>query len=309
MLSIRNQLLPLFAVALVGAVAAPAQASETTAEFSSSSIKPAYFSATLLGRNEIAVPGGPAVGEPKGSADAEVEIEGSRVTFAFSWKGIPAPTMGHIHLGAAGVNGDVKIPLFTSALPATSNGAAGVVTVDDATLVTSILANPSDFYLNLHTTAFPAGAVRGQLIRSRHGRSPLTLLHRLPLQTLMNGTQEVPVAGGPAVGDPDGQGMGMIRASGHRISYDLSWSGLGQPTMGHIHLGAAGVSGPVVVPLFTGDVPEHIFEIAGLVPKLDKSLVTKIRNSPTSYYVNVHSAEFPGGAIRGQLYPAGHIGG
>ncbi len=296
MLRKRTLILPVLAIALAATVASPAHAEETP--------KPLYFSSTLSGGNEVAAPG-----DPDGSAKSLVEIEGNRVTFAFTWKRMAAPTMGHIHVGAAGVNGGVKVNLFGSALPQTATGTAGVVAVNDAALVAAIKAHPRDFYLNLHTAEFPAGAVRGQLNPARRHRPALSLLPRLPLQTLMDGDQEVPVAGGPAVDDPDGHGIGMVRATGHRIKYTLAWAGVDRPIDGHIHRGAAGTSGPLAVPLFSGVVPEHIYAITGLVRGLDKSVVTKIRHTPTDYYLNLHTGEFPGGAIRGQLYRPGPIGG
>jgi len=300
----RTLILPVLAFGLAATVAAPAQARVTPTALSSSSVKPLYFSAALSGGNEVGAPG-----DPNGSAKSLVTIEGDRVTFAFTWKGITAPTMGHIHVGAAGVSGGVKVPLFISVMPEVTDGAAGIVTVNDASLVAAITAHPADFYLNLHTAEFPAGAVRGQLSPARRHRDPLDLLKGLPLQTLMDGNKEVPVAAGPAVGDPDGQGIAMVRASGRRIQYTVAWAGIGQPMAGHVHLGATGVSGPVVVPLFLSAVPDNVFAVSGEARGVAKRLVTSIRHAPTGYYVNLHTAEFPGGAIRGQLYPAGHIGG
>jgi hypothetical protein len=285
---------------LTASVAAPAQARVTPPALSSSATQPLYFSSALSGANEVGTPG-----DPNGSAKSLVEINGDRVTFAFVWKGIQAPTMGHIHIGAAGVGGGVKVPLFTSPVPETTDGIAGVVTVSDPTLVAAISSHPGDFYLNLHTADFPAGAVRGQLAPARRDRAPLDLLKGLPLQTLLDGDSEVPAG----AGDPDGQGIAMVRASGHRIKYTVAWAGIGQPTMGHIHVGAAGANGPVVVPLFMGAVPSNVFAVSGLVRDVNKGLVTQIRHAPTGYYVNVHTPEFPAGAIRGQLYRAGHIGG
>lgn len=294
----RTLILPVVAAALAATVAAPAQARVTPEALSSSSTKPLYFSATLSGANEVGTPG-----DPDGSAKSLVEINGDRVTFSFIWKGISAPTMGHIHIGAAGVSGGLKVPLFGSVLPASTDGAAGVVTVTDAGLVAAIASHPGDFYLNLHTAEFPAGAVRGQLGVARRERAPLDLLKGLPLQTLLDGDNEVPA------GDPEGHGIAMVRASGHRIKYTVAWAGIGQPSMAHLHRGAAGVNGPVAVPLFMSNVPGNIFAVAGVVRVADKSLVTQIRHAPTGYYANVHTSEFPGGAIRGQLYRAGHIGG
>src|SRR5262249_31092041 len=65
----------------------------------------------------------------------------------------------------------------------------------------------------------------------------------------------------------------------------------------HLHSGAAGVAGPVVVPFAT---PNASGTSSGCAPA-NRALVEKILKTPASYYVNVHTAEFPGGAIRGQL--------
>ncbi len=291
----KTLLLPALTLALA-AVAAPAQAGQHPPK-SPNGVVAHFFAATLTGANEIA----PA-GDPDGSGKAEVEVAGDLVTFALSWKNIPAPTMGHIHTGAAGVNGPVSVPFFTTPMPDTTVAAGGVVQVTDAILASAIVADPAGFYVNLHTTEFPAGAVRGQLAPSRPDKDPLHLLKGLPLQTLMDGAHEVATPGGPAVGDPDGQGIGMIRASGKKVNYTFAWGGIGQPIMGHIHVGAKGVAGPVVVPLFMSPIPEHIFAITGTVRGLDKSLVRSIRYSPGSYYVNLHTAAYPGGALRNQLF-------
>jgi hypothetical protein len=292
----RALILPVLSVALaVVTVAPPAQASAPASVRPSRSSVPLYFSAALSGANEMAVPGGPAVGDPDGSGKAEVSVSGSRVTFAVVWKGISAPTMGHLHTGAAGVNGEVKVPLFGTPMPAGSTGGAGVVMVHDAGLVAAIVAHPADFYLNLHTAQFPAGAVRGQLHPARRDRNPLDLLRGLPLQTLMNGSQEVPA------GDPHGHGIGMIRASGHRLMYTFAWNGIAQPTMAHIHVGPPGTSGPIVAGLFDGTVPANIYGITGQVRIPNKRLVTAIRQHPTAFYVNLHTADHPTGALRGQL--------
>ena len=67
------------------------------------------------------------------------------------------------------------------------------------------------------------------------------------------------------------------------------------PTMAHIHKGAAGSDGSVVVTLnITGNDGD---ECSALQRDLAKAIVA----APGDYYVNVHNAEFPKGAIRGQL--------
>src|SRR3979490_2838688 len=67
-----------------------------------SKLKPVFLGAKLNGANEVQVPGPPPVGDPKGSGIGIIRVQGDKVTFAFFWKGISAPIMGHIHQGAAG---------------------------------------------------------------------------------------------------------------------------------------------------------------------------------------------------------------
>jgi hypothetical protein len=264
-------------------------------------LKPVFLEAKLDGRQEVPVPGKPPVGDPDGSATGIVRVQGNRVTFAFSWKGISAPTLGHIHQGVAGVNGDVKVPLFGTAMPDTVTAAAGVLTVSDPAIADALRANPSGFYLNLHTKEFPGGAVRGQLTRLNHPANVLGLLHGGLEKAFLSGDQEVPVAGGPAVGDPTGRAVAFITARDTQVSYSLAWLGI-SPTLGHIHKAPFGVNGPVVVPLFSSPIPATIVAVSGTVSGLDAALVHDISAHPSAFYANLHTAQFPGGAVRGQLF-------
>src|SRR2546430_14009744 len=251
-------------------------------------LKPVFLEAKLEGRNEVQVPGKPPVGDPKGSATGLIRVQGDRVTFAFSWKGISAPTLGHIHQGVAGVNGDVKVPLFGSALPATASAAAGAITVSDPAIADALRANPGGFYLNLHTADFPGGAVRGQLTKLREPTDLLGLLKGGGERAFLSGDQEVPVAGGPAVGDPTGRAVAFIRARGTQVGYSVAWLGI-TPTLGHIHKAPFGVNGPVVVPLFGTAIPSTIFAISGTVTGLDPALVKDIDEHPSAFYANLPS--------------------
>ncbi len=135
-----------------GSTRPPAQGS-TQAPASSA---PVYLAASLLGRNEIPGDKGP-VGDPSGRAVEFLKISGNRLSYAIRWQGIGIPTEAHIHLGAVGVNGPVKIELPVAA--------SGTVTVNDPAVLTGLRSDPTGFYANLHTARFPGGAVRGQLHR------------------------------------------------------------------------------------------------------------------------------------------------
>ena len=105
----------------------------------------------------------------------------------------------------------------------------------------------------------------------------------------MTGAEEVP---GP--GDEDGKGTATITLdnAANTVCYELSYEGIGKPTMAHIHTGAKGVSGPPAVTLDKGD--------KGCVSS-EPATVKNIGDNPDGHYVNIHTAEFPKGAIRGQL--------
>lgn len=114
-----------------------------------------------------------------------------------------------------------------------------------------------------------------------------------PLATTLTGAAEVP---GP--GDPDGSGTATIRLNVGQgeVCFELAVSGIAAATASHIHVAPAGVAGPVVVPL----APPTSGTSSGCVAA-DPDLIKNIVKNPQGYYVNVHNAEFPAGALRGQL--------
>lgn len=107
----------------------------------------------------------------------------------------------------------------------------------------------------------------------------------------MNGKSESPK------GDPNGKGTAKVtlNSSTGKVCFKLTWSGIGTPTASHIHKAVKGKAGPVVIPFF-GGAPKH----TGCVTA-SKSLVAAIIKKPSAYYVNVHNAKYPNGALRGQL--------
>lgn len=100
-------------------------------------------------------------------------------------------------------------------------------------------------------------------------------------------------------GDPvaTGEATVRLRAGQGQVCFQISGTNLPTAVAAHIHSGAAGVAGPVVIPLQT---PNAAGKSSGCAPAV-RSVVGAILKAPASYYVNVHTEEFAGGAIRGQL--------
>lgn len=121
----------------------------------------------------------------------------------------------------------------------------------------------------------------------------ITVQNGFQLTAELYGANEVPMSG-----DPDGSGqVELILNQGQgTISYTIMVEGIQTATAAHIHIGAAGVAGPVVAGL---SAPSSGMS-AGVI-EVDKELIKAIRKNPEMYYVNVHNPTYPGGAVRGQL--------
>jgi hypothetical protein len=108
------------------------------------------------------------------------------------------------------------------------------------------------------------------------------------LHATLAGKVEVPK------GDPDGKGTAEIKFSGKQVCWEIKVSKVGTIVAAHIHKGRAGVAGPVVVPF------GKVYKSKGCTTST-AALVAAIQKNPGAYYVNVHNAKYPGGALRGQL--------
>lgn len=113
------------------------------------------------------------------------------------------------------------------------------------------------------------------------------------LEAPLTGPKEVP---GP--GDPDGVGAAYLDMNrGTRsICFRVKAQYIETATMGHIHRGGPTVAGPVVVPLFMGPAPTGRRCVTTTA-----ALRKEIALHPARFYVNVHNAGYPAGAIRGQV--------
>jgi hypothetical protein len=117
------------------------------------------------------------------------------------------------------------------------------------------------------------------------------------LEANLSGANEMPAA------DPDGSGTAKLSldVAKKKVCYTIKVRKIGSVVAAHIHKGGKSVaSGNIVLPFFNGAMPGTKFH--GCVKNVKKSLIRAILKHPRGYYVNVHSAQFAGGAIRGQLH-------
>jgi CHRD domain len=114
-----------------------------------------------------------------------------------------------------------------------------------------------------------------------------------PFTVQMTGAAERP---GP--GDPDGSGTAkfMLNNGQGRVCFELTVTGIAPATAAHIHEADVDHPGPIVVPLAAPTDGDS----SGCVD-VDPEEIKEIIQDPGDYYVNVHNADFPAGAIRGQL--------
>jgi CHRD domain len=134
------------AISVLGALATASSAADTTlrAAMSGSQEKPK--------------------GDPDGTATAVLTLKSNKVCYVITPK--KAGTTfgaGHIHAGKKGVAGPVFISLFTKPKTLKAGKLSGCSATVKAADLAKVKAKPANYYVNVHTTKYPAGAVRGQL--------------------------------------------------------------------------------------------------------------------------------------------------
>ncbi len=277
-----RQLLALI-VAALGLIAAPSMA------LAADPAAPAY-GGPLSGAQEV-----PAVTTTAtGQGTAVISADGSTITYIVTYSGLSGTVnAAHIHTGAAGSAGGVILPLtagpspMAGTLTAANFVASGSVTTF-AQAVAAIRAGTT--YFNLHTTANPGGELRGQIVAA--GDAYFATL---------NGSQETPAVSTSGAG----QGLAVISADGGTVTYLVRFSGLsGSVNAAHIHTGAAGAAGGVILPLVAGPSPmagtltAANFASSGPITTFAEAIAA-IRAGTT--YFNLHTSAHPGGEIRGQI--------
>src|SRR3954451_10205970 len=164
-----KRLLALTAVGMAAAIAVPTIAFGNARTNEGKAPVARTFEATLSGSDTATPPSDPDAG---GTAKFTFEVTtpggtnvgSANVCWDLTYFNLEnTPVAAHIHAGAVGVNGLIVVPApgvsFTNLDPNTSSGCMDTIAAN----VEKIMATPSTFYVNVHTAAFPNGAIRGQL--------------------------------------------------------------------------------------------------------------------------------------------------
>jgi hypothetical protein len=118
----------------------------------------------LTGEAEVNAAGDPNQGDLDGSGTARVQIGATFVCFDLSVQDIKLPaSASHIHRAPAGSNGGIVVDFIA---PDANGKASGCITVPnfrDPSAIDGLRNNPAGFYVNVHNSDFPPGALRGQL--------------------------------------------------------------------------------------------------------------------------------------------------
>lgn len=123
-----------------------------------------------------------------------------------------------------------------------------------------------------------------------------------PLFAVLLGGNEVSSTGIANAGDSDGVGSANviitpINSSEAQLCFAIKVSGIDAATLAHIHQANAGINGAILVTL----VPPTTGISSGCTT-VPINTAQQIQDNPLGFYVNVHNAAFPSGALRGQLF-------
>lgn len=237
------------------------------------------IAAAMTASNEIPAPKGD-VGSARGVFTATVTKSGTGADL--SWRLEFSNLTGnaiaaHIHVAARGVAGPVRVPLCA---PCTS-GATGTATIN-ADVLDAIMNDRA--YVNVHTPTNPAGEIRDQvgIVAA--------------VKTTLRASQERPKPKGK-LAKAKGTFTATVTRNGDSgvITWRLTFSKLsGRAIAAHIHSGARGKAGPVIVPLCA-----PCRSGARGRATVSSSVLDALESGRT--YVNVHTKKNAAGEIRGQL--------
>jgi hypothetical protein len=119
------------------------------------------LSTTMVGSAEAPGPGDP---DATGTASLTLNQGSGQVCYSLTWEDIDGTVVAaHIHVAPPGTPGPIVVPLFMGTAFSGTDSSSACVPGVSRELIKDIRQNPADYYVNVHSTVFPAGAIRGQL--------------------------------------------------------------------------------------------------------------------------------------------------
>ena len=242
--------------------------------------------------------------------DSAGNITGGTVNFltTFNFPAGIIVTGHHIHEGASTINGPVRIDTglggSNTATFSTGSGLLNLTVTVDANNMQKLVTNPAGFYVNLHTSVNPGGAIRGQITQ---------LVETQSVTVAMSSANEVPpVPGLTATGtgtitiNPTRDALGNVTGGAVTFTVPFNFPGSITVTGLHIHESPVGVNGSIVIDTGISGANTVISLngtgiINATVPNANTAVLQRLLANPAGFYVNLHTTANPGGAIRGQL--------
>ncbi|OWW20249.1 CHRD domain-containing protein [Noviherbaspirillum denitrificans] len=260
------------------------------------------FAATLTGAQEVPQRASSA----SGSGTVVIQASTRQMTATLTTTGIAA-TDARIQQAPAGLNGPVIFPLVETVRGSGIWTARAILT--DAQ-VTAFRAG--DFYFNVLSTNFGNGEIRGQILSQQPGTTPVStggsartgttatgtglnpfVTSTAAFLTALRGTQEVPPTTSAAIGS----GTVLVNPATRQLSAAVTTTGI-TGTAAHIHEGAPGISGPIIIGLAESTTGSGIWTTNAVLTEAQFNAM-----QAGNLYFNVHSTAFPNGEIRGQILP------
>jgi hypothetical protein len=246
------------------------------------------FVAAMSGKDEV-----PAVTtNGEGLVVARLSADGMTLSVHGMYQELSGPaTAAHIHFGAPGSSGSPVLTLTTTASSLTGGTIDNTFDLSSVTNAKEIIDSITmgHMYVNVHTLSNSNGEIRGQL----------TLNPGITFDAMLTGDQETPSVTTTA----KGVGYFQITPDLSALNFDVMVTGLsGAISDAHLHMGAPGVKGGVILPLSSFVNGNRISGAVDFINlpnwhQLYEAAITGM------VYVNVHTSANPGGEIRGQLMP------
>ncbi|MCH5599145.1 CHRD domain-containing protein [Niabella ginsengisoli] len=251
-------------------------------EFYSTTTTVKTWNLSLSGKNEI-----PASASNAATGTAMLSLlSDNSLKYEFNVTGLAsgdALSNSHLHVGNAGSNGPVVLPIT---MTFTEGGTKGTITNLRKSLVDSLKSDENEIYFNVHSTMIPAGIVRAQL------NTTVEFAMDVPLSSTNEVNPTTPIV-------PTASGTAILRMTGNKMLYsNVSVTGLAATdklSMAHIHAGASGANGAVLIALAATETDFGITKTITLADDQYNKLKTD------ALYVNAHSTTYPAGVARGQI--------